>query len=160
MVSSLLVVGTIHAQTSSYLDLQAAYIFNFAKYVAWPGASSRFVIGVYGELKIMGFLETALKGKKIGGKRIELKVVETTEDMQICNIIYLPESGSKNIKQLTLDTEGKNILIVTEDDLIKKGAAISFFVEDDRLKFKLRPAALSRAGLSASEGLLKLALLQ
>jgi hypothetical protein len=158
---SALGASTVHAQTSSYEELQAAYIFNFAKYVAWrPTQSPTFVVGVYGELEIMEFLEKAFYQKKIGGKTAELKIIKTAADMLTCNILYLPGSGSKNIKEVTLETKGKNILIVTEEDLIKKGAAISFVVEDDRLKFKMKPAALSEAGLSASEGLLKLAIVQ
>lgn len=152
--------STANAQTSSFGELQAAYIFNFAKYVRWPVQPERFVIGVYGGVGIIEHLEKAFGGKRIGGKPTALKVIETPEDMMECNIIYVPESGSKHIRELTAATKGKNILIVTEEDLIRRGAPISFVVVDERLRFKLKQSALREAGLTASEGLLKLAILQ
>ena len=149
---------TALAQTSSYEELQAAYIYNFAKYIRWPDEKPIFVIGVYGETEIVEFLQKTLEGKKVGTREIELRVILKPDHIQDCNIIYVPESDSRKIEELSKAVSGKNILVVTEDDLIKKGAAISFVVEDDRLRFKLKKSALAEAGLSASEGLLKLAI--
>lgn len=154
------VARTAHAQASSYEELQAAYIFNFAKYVRWPQQQEAFVIGVYGGPERITTLEKAFLGKKIGGKPTALKIIETTEDILLCQIIYVPESGSRHFKDLTIATKGKHILIVTEEDLIRRGAPISFVVVGERLKFKLKQSALAEAGLTASEGLLKLAILQ
>lgn len=150
--------GSARAQTSSYEELQAAYIYNFAKYIRWPDEKPIFVIGVYGETEIVEFLQKTLEGKKVGTRAIELRVILKSDHFLDCNIIYVPESDSRKIEELSKAVSGKNILIVTEDDLIKKGAAISFVVEDDRLRFKLKKSALAEAGLSASEGLLKLAI--
>jgi hypothetical protein len=149
---------TAHAQVSSYEELQAAYIFNFAKYIRWPESDANFVIGVYGETDIMEFLEKTVAYKKVGNRSIELRVIRKSDSFLDCNIIYVPESDSKKVAELTTAIAGKRILIVTEEDLIRRGAAISFVVEDDRLRFKLKKSALADAGLTASEGLLKLAI--
>jgi len=153
-------VGRVYAQASSYGELQAAYLYNFAKYVKWPRDPVVFVVGVYGASDITDALENTLKGKKIAGKDIELRMLSDPHDISECHIVYVSESNSKSIA-LVKETVGSNsILIVTEEDLIKKGATISFVVEDDRLKFKLKKSALSNAGLTATEGLLRLAILQ
>jgi hypothetical protein len=152
--------ATTKAQTSSYQDLQAAYIFNFAKYVTWPELSSVFVVGVYGDGENIKYLKYAFQSKRISGKDTEVRIIATEEDTYDCNIIYVPESGSKNLKTLLAAIEGKSILVVTEDDLTKRGAAISFIVQDDRLKFKLKKSALAAAQLRASDGLLKLAIIE
>lgn len=146
-------------QASTYGELQAAYIFNFAKYIKWPGNATVFVIGVAGETDILDALQTTLKGKKVGGREIEIRTIATLEEAAACRIVYLPASNSEAIVDLRLAVVGKNVLIVSEEDLIKRGACISFIVEDERLRFKLRKAALEAAGLEASEGLLKLAIL-
>lgn len=65
------------AQTSSYGELQAAYIYNFAKYISWPDEAQQFVIGVFGDADIMDDLEITLKGKKVRGKPIALKKITT-----------------------------------------------------------------------------------
>jgi hypothetical protein len=160
-ISLLACVGRpVIAQTSSYGELQAAYIYNFAKYVKWPKEGNTFVIGIYGEVEDIEILTGVLAGKKVRNKAIDLKVLENLENLSGVNIIYVPESSSKSLKALINAVGGTNILIVTEEDLIKKGAMISFVVEDDRLKFKLKESALQEIGLVAAEGLLKLAILQ
>jgi hypothetical protein len=47
----LLVFPLVQAQTHVYAlrELQAAYIYNFAKYIKWPAEAEAFVIGVYAE---------------------------------------------------------------------------------------------------------------
>jgi hypothetical protein len=104
-------------------------------------------------------LETTLKGKKVRGKFIELRKVVATEELLECNIVYLSASNSGSLPLLITVLEGKSILIVTEEDLIRKGAAISFVVEDDKLRFKLKKKVIDNTKLVASDGLLKLAIL-
>lgn len=147
------------AQTSSYGELQSAYIYNFAKYIKWPAEYQTFTIGVFGDADIMDQLAKTLKGKKIGGKEITLKKIGSAEESAQCHIVYLPSSKSKDLPSLLKAVNGKSVLVVTEEDLIKKGAVISFVVEDDKLRFKLNQSAMTKAGLIAAEGLLKLAII-
>lgn len=150
---------SLNAQTSSYGELQAAYMFNFAKYISWPGEKSSFVIGIFGETDILEDLQTTLKGKKVSGKEIQLRKIDVLEKVIECQIVYLPSSASGELASLLKVISGKNILLVTEDDLIKKGASISFIIDDDKLRFKLSKSVLLKSGLEASEGLLRLAIL-
>jgi hypothetical protein len=150
--------SSVIAQTSSYDELQSAYLFNFAKYIKWPEETKVFTIGVFGEADIMEELVNVLRDKKVWGADIEVKKITSLDKAGNCHIIYMPESNSRNLSDLKLSVTGKNILIVTEDDLIKKGAVICFVMEEDKLRFKLNKKALTEAGLVASEGLLKLAI--
>jgi hypothetical protein len=166
LVLMLCFIGHYHAagQSSSYEDLQAAYVFNFAKYVTWSGNTHEtFVIGIYAERNdedIFHYLQAVLKGKMIQGRSIELRVIQNVEETENINILYVPRSGSKNMTKLVSAVGSRSILIVSEDDLIKRGAMISFVVEDDKLRFKMNQKSLKAAGLTASEGLLKLAIQQ
>lgn len=155
-----IIIGhSVSAQTSSYGELQSAYLFNFAKYIKWPGECEVFTIGVFGKSEITRELENILKGKKVRGLKIEMKEIRSLDVLSEYQIIYVPGSNSRSLSLLMAAVADKNILVVSEDDLIKKGAMISFVIEDDKLRFKLNKNRLSEAGLVASEGLLKLALL-
>jgi len=147
------------AQTSLYEELEAAYLFNFAKYVKWPDEPEVFVIGIYGEADNIEFLRSALESKKIRGKSVTLTILTDAHDITGISMIYVPESSTKNFNTLVQALADKSILIVTGKDLTKKGAMISFVVEDQKLRFKLRKSALDAADLVASDGLLKLAIL-
>lgn len=154
------VVQSVEAQKLSTIEqLQAAYLYNFAKYIQWPTKESVFVIGVYGkEPMLLSILQETLKGKKIGGKDLVLKNIKSVEEAATCHILYLPQEDSKILKDLVAVIAGKKVLLVTEDDLIKKGAMISFVEEDEKLQFKLKKSALLDAGLLVSEGLMRLAI--
>jgi hypothetical protein len=157
LVMAMLLGCPAFAQTSSYGELQSAYLFNFAKYIKWPEESKVFTVGVLGKDGVMKSLGTTLHGKKIGGVDIELIEIPSLEKLPECQIIYVPETHSRNLSSLTTALGGKSTLIVTEDDLIKKGSMISFVMEDDHLRFKVNKKLLAEVGLVASEGLLKLA---
>jgi hypothetical protein len=153
--------NVVNAQSSLYEELQTAYLYNFAKYVNWPAERETFVIGIYGEPYNLEFLETYLESKKMKGKAIEvvvLKDIKEIEEKEI-NMIYVPDDRPKNFTALIDATAGKTILVVTGHDMIKKGAMISFVMEEDKLRFKIKKSALESVGLTASEGLLKLAIL-
>lgn len=158
-MASLLASTGIAAQTSSYAELQAAYLYNFVKYIKWPTEPEKFVIGVFGDEETMEVLQKTLKGKKAGDKEIMLRKMTTTDESSTFHVIYISESSSKELALLKEIIGVKSVLIVTERDMVKKGASISFVVEDERLRFKLKKSALSDAGLVPSDGLLKLAIL-
>jgi hypothetical protein len=127
--------------------------------VKWPEEPETFVIGIYGEADNIDFLRSALESKKIRGKSIVLTILMDAEELTDVSMIYVPESSTKNFNTLVQALADKSILIVTGKDLIRKGAMISFVVEDDKLRFKLRKSALEAVDLVASDGLLKLAIL-
>jgi hypothetical protein len=148
--------GNVFAQTASYGELEAAYLYNFAKYTKCSGGKPISAINILGESKIINELQNFFKGKKIAGVAIELKIITSEEEVMQCQLVYLPSGASSKLVPLLKATIGKNVLIVTEDDLAKQGAPISFFTEDDKLKFRINKSALKQSGIEAAEGLLKL----
>jgi len=151
-----LIIEPVSAQTFSYGELEAAYLYNFAKYTKCSGNVSIFKINVYGETENIKEFQFFFKGRKISGNNVELKMIHNGDEVMPCEIVYLPSSASASLPALLKATEGKNVLIVTEDDLAKKGAGISFFIEDEKLKFKINKSVLLKSGIEAAEGLLKL----
>jgi hypothetical protein len=148
------------AQTSSYTELQAAYIYNFAKYIQWPNEFTQFTIGVLRSEEIAKDFAKILKGKKIAGKPLVIQLVDPEEKLDGLHMLFLPDEASDDLPGLIDHALSKHILTVTEDDLIRKGAGISFVVQDDKLRFKLKKKILDDSGLVASDGLLRLAIIQ
>ncbi|ELR68370.1 hypothetical protein C900_00469 [Fulvivirga imtechensis AK7] len=148
------------AQVSSYEELQAAYLYNFAKYIQWPKEvlSETFVIAVYGK-NIPKGISTVLNGKAVRGQHIELKTIDSVENFVDCQILFIPENRIRNLPELYPVLRDRHILLVSENDHIEKGAIISFIMKDNHLQFKLHEKALSEVGLTASAGLLRLAIL-
>ncbi len=148
------------SQTSSYSELQAAYLYNFAKYIRWPGESGQFTIGVLGSEAVVKDLGTTLKDKKVAGKLLVIKLIASADALDGVQILFLPEAASSDLPKVIDPAISRNILVVTEEDLIKKGAGISFVVQDDKLHFKLKKKIIDETKLVVSDGLLRLAIVQ
>ena len=148
------------AQTSSYTELQAAYIYNFAKYIQWPTEYTQFTIGVLGSEEITNDFSRILKDKKITGKPLVIKLVGPEDTLDGLHILFLPDEASSDLSKFVDPALSRYILIVTEEDLIRKGAGISFVVQGDKLRFKLKKKVLDDSKLVASDGLLRLAIVQ
>lgn len=146
------------AQTTSYNELQAIYLYNFAKYTTWPDNFTSFVVGIYDDEAIHSIVDTKLTDKKIKGHPIEVKLIENDEEVKKCHIIYISDPNSKNLTSIIESVQQQNILIVTERDLIKKGAMVSFLLLDNKLRFKINEEAIRNTQMTVSDGLLGLAL--
>ena len=114
------------------------------------------MIGVIGESKMLSELEKSLTGKSVGNKRIVVKSVSVQEAGR-CQMAYVPNTSSAMLASILKATSGKNVLVVTQEDLATKGAGISFFTSNGKLKFKLNQSALQKAGLQTSNSLLSFA---
>ena len=87
--------------------------------------------------------------------------IANPEDALVCNMIYIPTSKSAALKPMLEKVKGKSILVVAErEGLAKKGAAISFFIDDDdALKFDINKSALDSRSLKVAQMLLQLGIL-
>jgi hypothetical protein len=136
--------------------IQSLFIYNFTKHIKWPTVKDNFTIGVFGESAIINELNSLMKDKKIDGKPIVVKSIGTPEEAGICQMVYIPKGKSKQLPALTT-TVAKDVLIVTESDMIAQGAGISFFSVDAKLKFKINEEMLAKGGLQVAGNLLSLA---
>ena len=128
------------------------------KYVEWPNANGDFVIGVIGESPIQKELEELSKNKKAKGRKIVVLNITKPNDVFLCNMIYLPSSKSAQLKSISEKLKGKPVLIVAErEGLAKKGAAISFVIDDDdALKFDINKSVIDSQSLKIASLLVKL----
>lgn len=144
---------------SNYSKLQAAYIYNFAKYITWSYPSDTFYIAIYGNIQIARELSVATLNKRVNGIPIRIKIINDQEPAKNCQLVFLAKQKSRELSELLKVLMDRQVLLVTEDDLISKGAGISFIVRNNMLRFKLNETYLKKANLKASEGLLNLAIL-
>ena len=137
------------------------FLYNFMKYIEWPDKSGDFVIGVVGDSKVTEELMLLAEKKKVGGRNILVKTVSNTEEALLCNMIYVPSSKTNMLKAIAEKVRGKPVLIVGErEGLARKGAGISFVVEDDDvLKFDINKSVLDSQSLKIANLLMQLGIL-
>jgi hypothetical protein len=143
--------------------LKAAFIYNFARFIEWPAASfenddAPFVIAVVGKDPYNGALEQAVDGKKVGGRRVEIKHFETIDKIGRCQILVVPVTDDESEASAVRKVANEPVLCIGESGgFCSLGGCIRFFTEDDKMRFEISTDAAEQAKLTVSSKLLKLA---
>ena len=158
-LSSLLLLLTSLYNTSlqaqDYSNYYAIFITKFIDYVNWPSGKNDIVIGVAGNAKVEAELNKILKAK---GKNYKVMEVSDASQASKCKIIFFADGQKKLFESIESATAGKSILLISEEEaLAKSGAVISFYSEDNKLKFIVNKQAAESRSLQISSSLLNLA---
>lgn len=164
----LMLVSTILTNTHSLAqdrpehELHAMMIYNFLKYIQWPGDqnSGDFVIGVLRDDNVYNTLNTWYGNKERGGKKFIIKKFNSASEVSNCQLLYVGEAGSSQFDDV-LGKLGSNatLTVTNRAGLGKKGSCINFRVLDGRLKFELNQSAMNNASLKTSSQLTAMAIL-
>jgi len=144
-------------------QVQAAFLFNFAKFVTWPDESFQhsgdsLIIGVLGEDQFGAILEETIRDKTVMGKKLAVKRFVRIQDAAHCHILFLGTSEESRLSQMMTALEKTNILTVSDmEQFAEQGGMVAFTVEDQKVRFNVNVGALERAGLKMGSQLLKLA---
>ena len=145
------IVQPICAQKAKYYAL---FIAKFTDYIQWPNSNEKIVIGVYGDQEIISELG------KFTAKRekIQIKNISSLADTQDCQVIFLADSKNGEFETINNGIGNKEVLLVTENgSFTAHGAGISFFLDDDKLRFRLNKQTMDSRNLKVSSSLLSLA---
>ncbi len=159
----LLVSQVAQAQEVNY-KAQSLFLYNFIKYSKFPTLplNNEFVITVLGETPLLAELQAMAKVKKTTeGYPIVIRKANTVNDIGTSQLVYIPDSRSKDLKLAVEKTQGQPVLIIAErEGLAKKGAVINFVtLDDDVLKFELSRKVLENRKLRMAGEIVQLALL-
>jgi hypothetical protein len=86
----------LRAQRSLEYEVKAAFLFNFVRFVAWPGESCRaaepFRICIAGENPFSGALERTVAGEQAAGRPIEVELLPPEAPPARCEALFVPRS--------------------------------------------------------------------
>jgi hypothetical protein len=143
-------------------NLKAAFIYNFTRFVEWEPSSvaNDFIIGIVGASSVDEPLEEISKTRTVNTKKIIIKHFEKPEDIDKCNILFIPKGVKIPLQDFLTKIETKDVLLITEKQgYASKGSSINFVLIDNKLKFEANQKAITSAGLKVSAQLLKLAII-
>jgi hypothetical protein len=136
-------------------QVKAAFLFNFLKFVEWPEAATDapWVIGVLGRDPFGTVLDETVRGKMVNGRKVELRRYDKLADVKDCNILFI---GRGDYERTGIPAQPGMLTVGEAPGFLKAGGAINFYLDDNRVRFEIRPTAASAAGLHVSSQLLKL----
>jgi hypothetical protein len=145
--------STCRAQVDG-VDLEAAYIFNFAMFTTWPdgGARGPLVVCAQPDGPLWPSLQ-ALNGRPVNGRPWSVTDLSHPKAAH-CDIVVL----ARTVQQPALPAAG---VLVVRDGLVRDhdghGAAITLVGDDEHIRFDIDTREAARCGLRFSSRLLRLA---
>ncbi len=152
------------AESPSYGEylVKAAFLYNFAKFTAWPSAA--YANGAAPlRVCVLGRDPFGTALESIDGKRIKQRLVATLRIARLdqasrCQILYISASERDRLGAILARLGREPILTVTDlPDLDSPGAMINFQTIADKVRFGINTDHADLAGLSFSSKLLSLA---
>jgi hypothetical protein len=142
--------------------LYPVFIYSFTRYIQWPDQynTGDFEIIVIGDTPALTELDAMASTKKVGDRKIKITRIKSITEIRKCNILFIPTSHSKFLKEILQKIQSQSILVITEEPgLASQGSCINFIVKDDKLAFELNQAAMTRFKLKVSNELTRIAIM-
>ena len=148
-------------QTSREYDLKAAFLFNFAQFVEWPpqafaDANSPITIAILGVDPFGTSLDEMVANETAHNRRIVVRRFHSVEQVENCQILFISQSQSRDLKRIASTLDHRSILTVGETkDFAARSGIIGFEVNQRRLRLRINLAAANATGLTISSKLLR-----
>jgi uncharacterized protein DUF4154 len=148
-------------QRASEYQLKAAFVYNFTKFIDWPGESVRsltFQICVLGQNPFGSELTQLTDGKVIEGHPVQVLIVTNYHLARSCQVVFISASENAHMKEILSALRGRSVLTVGDSQgFVDAGGMIELLVEDERMRFQVNLHAANEARLKISAKLLSLA---
>ncbi len=153
----------VFAQKYSEYDVKAAYVYNFAKFINWPPHyfenKDVLVIGIYKNQNFGEVLEKVLENKKIKTKFWEINFINSVEDFEPCDILFVSNCSKEETIKLLKKVNKKSTLTIGNNiqKFCQYGGIINFTPKGSKKRFEINNNAAQKHKIKISSKLLTLA---
>lgn len=143
--------------------LRAAFVYRFATLTTWPAAAfgpggEAACIAVIGDEKLANALQKTVEGKRLHGRKIAVKYLESRDVAHACQVLFLDGSQSEHLVDAVRAVSARPVLTVSDaDSFVEQGGMIQLLPVDKKLRFAINRGAAARSELRISSKLLRLA---
>jgi hypothetical protein len=152
--------ATAQPPPPSQYDVQAVYLFDFAKFVRWPEGAGHESINlcIAGQRQYADTLQKIVTGEAIDGRPLAVRTILRPEDESGCSILFIGAMEQDRVDALLTAASGKPMLTVSDmSAFLDHGGMIQFLVLQKRVRFSVNLKAVQQSGLSLDSELLKVA---
>ncbi len=144
----------------SQFDVEAAYLYNFAKFVRWPGSAPGrpLAICIAGQNPFGGVLPDLVRGEKIDDRPVTVRSIDRAAEAADCSLLFIGANQGRMAKGWIDAVAGRPVLTVSDSpDFLASGGIIQFVIAGDRVRFQVDLDAAMANHLALSSQLLKVA---
>jgi hypothetical protein len=151
------------AQPMNESQVEAAYLYNFVKFVSWPAgtfanATDPIRLCILSDEPFQLQLNQIVKGKTIAGHPVLVVPVQNGEQARSCQELFIRSSQKRDTMQILESLHGTSVLTIGEvKGFVEQGGIISFILQGEHVHFQVNQKAANQAGLRLSSQLLSVA---
>ncbi len=151
------------ADQVNVLELKAAFIVNFLRFVDWPPehvpASDRpYVVAVLSDRDLERAVRAASAGQNVEGRGIAVRAVSSVDEAGDAHLLFIGGTEERRLGSLVQQLSGQQVLTVGDTPGYgQAGVMLNLFVANQRVQFEANTTAASRAGIQLRSSLLRLA---
>jgi hypothetical protein len=143
-------------------DVEAAYLYNFGKFVQWPSNTNAnpglFSVCLLGQDSFGKRLDDLVANETLQGRKIVVRRLASTDAADTCQIVFIGTSEDARLRKDLDALDKKPVLTVSNLPVfLERGGMIQFLLQNNRVRFAVNLPAAQQAGLALSSDLLKVA---
>jgi hypothetical protein len=149
--------------TASELEVKAAMLYNFIKFVEWPASAlnaptAPFVIGINGSGAFASVLAHTVADRTVQGRQVAVRQVASPAEMHACHVVFfIGSDAARGAAGLEVLRKSAVLTVGESPGFARRGGIIGFVMVDNRTNFEINVEASARVGLKVSSKLLRLA---
>jgi len=149
-------------ETSKEKEVKAAFLFNFAQFVEWPGAAfsdahAPLIIGLLGDDPFGGTLDATVQGETVNGRPLLVQRYRRVEEIKTCHILFISDSEKARLPRIFATLKGRPILTAGDSEGFARSGGMIRFITEKRVRFRINREAAAAAGLTISSKMLRAA---
>jgi len=141
--------------------VKAAMLYNFAKFVEWPGDSfgsnNQIIYCIAGKSPINAPM-LQMQGKLVKGLTVFVRQIAKPSEVTGCQVLFIPQSESARSSAYLQESSHHKILTVSDrEKFVESGGMIGFSEDENKIRFEINQETAHNRGIQISSHLLKLA---
>lgn len=158
LIAALICVAPVASATAIEQELKAAYIYNFIRFVEWPGAppAGDLNVCVVGPRKVQSDMRRHLDGKRVGDRVIHVRAAYSPRQTSGCHVLYVAGRDAAHARRFTAAVPRDRVLTITEADRFPvSGGLINFYQDQDTIRFAVDADLLAQSHFKLSSQMLQ-----
>lgn len=138
--------------------VKAAMLFNFTRFIAWPGAGGpELSLCVVGEDPLTAALD-GIHGKETGDRTVTVRPAVSPAHLARCHMAFISRSEAASLPPLLDALKARPVVTVSDiPGFVERGGMVELVVVEGKVRFEVNIGAAEQAGLRFSSKLLRLA---
>lgn len=148
------------ASQPSQSDVEAVYLFDFGKFIRWPAGSDQgaMTLCVAGSASFADALQKTVANETIDARVLQVRRIANRAEESGCAILFIEAAQHLRVEELLEGVADKSTLTVSDlPEFLAQGGMIQFQLVEKRVRFSVNLDAVTRAHLTMSSELLKVA---